>query len=315
MKTKAILKLTRPVNLAIMALTLLLVRYCIFLPVFRQNGLEGLMPDWQFLFLLIATWFIGAGGYVINDVLDVEMDKINKPGKMVIERQISDVTGKNLHFNLTAIGVVFGVAFSYFSGNIFLGILFVIIPTALFYYSYKYKYLPAIGNLVVAILSALVVIIYWIFEFYHLKDQPESFIEASRYFTVLNRLLLAYALFAFLVSLTREIAKDAQDIEGDTRFGCRTLPVVLGIPGTRILLLGLEIITMAGIGWYQSLLLYTGYSLMAYLLFIPQFLLLISVIFSFRAESKDSFSRLSFLFKLAMLTGMLTLVGTWFRNI
>ena len=75
MNIKAILKLIRPVNLAIMVLTLLLVRYCIFLPVFRQNGLEGLMPDWQFLLLLIATLFIGAGGYVINDP-DGEPDPI-----------------------------------------------------------------------------------------------------------------------------------------------------------------------------------------------------------------------------------------------
>ena len=315
MNIKAILKLIRPVNLAIMVLTLLLVRYCIFLPVFRQNGLEGLMPDWQFLLLLIATLFIGAGGYVINDVLDVEMDKINKPGKMVIGKQISDVTGKNLHFRLTAIGVAFGVIFSYFSGNIFLGILFVIIPTALFYYSYKYKYLPAVGNLVVAALSSLVVIIYWVFEFYHLKSQPELFVEASRYFVLLNRLILSFALFAFLVSFTREIAKDSQDIEGDSRFGCRTLPIVLGIPGIRIFLLSLEIITMAGIAWFQMLLFNSGYSVMAYILAIPQLLLVLSLLFTIKAGNKNSFARLSHLFKLIMLTGMLSLVTTWMRNI
>lgn len=315
MKLRAILKLIRPVNLAIMALTLLLVRYCIFLPIFRQNGLEGLMPDWQFLFLVAATLFIGAGGYVINDVLDVEIDKVNKPGKIIIQKQISDVKGKNLHFNFTAIGVVFGVAFSYFSGNIFLGILFVIIPTALFYYSYKYKYLPATGNLVVATLSALVVIIYWIFEFYHLKEQPERFVDASRYFVLLNRLVLSYALFAFLVSLTREIVKDAQDMEGDSRFGCRTLPVAMGIPGTRVLLISLEIITMAGLVWFQFLLMKTGYAMVAYLLSLTQLLLIISLVFSIKVESKKSFSRLSLLFKLIMLTGMLTLIGTWFRNI
>ena len=150
MPWKAYLKIIRPVNLLIMAGMLVLVRYAIFLPVFKQNGLEGLMPGWQFLLLVAATIFIGAGGYVINDVLDIEIDKINKPQKQVIGRQISEVTGNKLHINLTAAGVVFGVAFSYLCGNMLLGILFVIIPTALFYYSFKYKYLPVVGNLVVS---------------------------------------------------------------------------------------------------------------------------------------------------------------------
>ena len=314
MKIKAFLKIVRPVNLLIMALTLVLVRYCIFLPVFRLNGLQGLMPGWQFLLLVIATVFIAAGGYVINDVLDIEMDKINKPGKLIIGRQISDVRGKNLHFNLTAVGIVFGIAFSYLSGNVLMGILFVIIPTALFYYSFKYKYLPAIGNIVVALLSALVVIIYWIFEFYHLKGQPELFVDASRYFLLINRLLLSFAAFAFMVSLIREIIKDSQDIEGDARYGCQTLPIYLGIPVTRILLMMLALVTIGAIAWFQALLFRTGYQVMSLLLILTQALLLISVILIIIAKDKKSFSRLSLLYKWIMLTGMLSLVATWFRN-
>jgi 4-hydroxybenzoate polyprenyltransferase len=315
MDLKAIFKLIRPVNLLLMALTLILVRYCIFEPIFSQNGLEGLMPAWQFLFLIAATLFIAAGGYVINDVLDVEMDKINKPEKMIVGKRISDVTGKNLHINLTAVGVVFGLAFSWMAGNVFLGIFFVIIPTALFYYSFKYKYMPAVGNLVVALLSAMVVIIYWIFEFYHLKDQPDQFVEASRYFTLLNRFLLAYAAFALMASLMREIVKDAQDTEGDGRFGCRTLPIAIGIPSTRILVIALEIITVAGLAWFQLLLNRTGYQMVTYALVPTQVLLLAAVVMTIKANKKNDFARLSFLFKWIMLTGMLSLCATWFRNL
>ncbi len=298
-----------------MALTLCLVRYGIFLPIFRQNGLEGLMPDWQFILLILATLFIGAGGYVINDVLDIEMDKVNKPSRQIIGKKISDVRGKNLHFNLTAVGIAFGIAFSYLSGNIFLGILFVIIPTALFYYSYKYKYMPAVGNLVVASLSALVIIIYWVFEFYYLKDQPGRFIEASRYFILINRFILAYAAFAFMVSLVREIVKDAQDIEGDSRFGCKTVPIAIGIPGTKIIVTILVAITILCLAWFQTVLSGTGYIIITYMLIPTQLLLLISLFLTLSARSKESFSRLSVLFKLIMLTGLLSLAGTWFRNI
>lgn len=315
MPWKAYLKIVRPVNLLIMAGMLFLVRYAIFMPVFRQNNLEGLMPGWQFLLLVVATILIAAGGYVINDILDIEIDRINKPGRQVIGRQISEAAGNKLHVNLTAAGVVFGIAFSYLSGNIFLGILFVIIPTALFYYSFKYKYLPAAGNLVVSLLAALVVLIYWLFEFYHLKSLPEQFIDASRYFTQLNRFVLAFAFFAFMTTLIREIAKDVQDTEGDTRFGCRTLPIVLGIPATRYILVFLEIFTFGVLAWFHIILNHSGYAIFSYVLLISLLLLVVSVYHTIRARDRAAFSRLSLIMKLVMVAGMISLVATWFRNI
>jgi len=315
MNWKAYLSIVRPANLLIMAIMLLLVRYAIFVPLFRQNGLEGLMPAWQFILLVLATLFIGAGGYVINDVLDIELDKINKPQKQVIGRKISEVTGNKLHFNLTAIGIAFGLAFSYFSGNIFLGILFVIIPTALFYYSFKYKYLPVIGNLVIALLAAMVVTIYWLFEFYFLKSQPDVFIEASLSFNQINRFVLAFALFAFLTTLIREIIKDAQDIEGDARFGCRTIPIVLGTLATRYLLVILEVITIGCIGWFQFILYQTGYHLMFYTLMLTQAILFFAIIKTILASKKGEFSFLSMILKLVMISGMASLITSWFRNI
>lgn len=293
---------------------LLLVRYAIFLPVFRQNGLGGLMPDWQFLLLVLSTLFIGAGGYVINDILDIEIDQINKPARRIIGQQISEASGNKLHFNLTAAGIVSGIAFSYLAGNIFMGILFVIIPTALFYYSFKYKYLPAIGNLVVSLLAAIVVLIYWLFEFYHLKSQPELFIVASRYFPQLNRLVLAFAFFAFLTTLIREIVKDVQDTEGDARFGCLTLPIVLGLPVTRYILLFLEILTLAALAWFHLILKHSGYIIFSYILLISFLLMIVSVFKTIKADDKADFLQLSLLLKLVMVTGMVSLIATWFRN-
>jgi 4-hydroxybenzoate polyprenyltransferase len=309
------IRLFRPVNLAIMAATLFLVRYCIFLPVFRQNGLEGMMPWWQFLLLVAATLLIAAGGYVINDVLDIELDKINKPSRQIIGNGISENSGKNLHFNLTAAGVVTGLAFSYLSGNIFLGILFVIIPTSLYYYSLKYKYLPFVGNFVVALLSAFVVIIYWVFEFYFLKEHPEAFIDASRYFYQLNRLLLGFAAFAFLVSLVREMIKDLQDLEGDSKQGALTLPVVIGLRNTKLLAAGLLIATIAGLAWYQLIMAKSGYRQMAIALMLAQLLLTFTLVRTFMASTKSDFGRISAILKWAMAAGMLSMAATWLKTI
>ena len=196
-----------------------------------------------------------------------------------------------------------------------MGILFVIIPTALFYYSFKYKYLPAVGNLVVSLLAAIVVLIYWLFEFYHLKSQPELFIAASRYFSQLNRFVLAFAFFAFLTTLIREIVKDAQDTEGDARFGCRTLPIVLGLPVTRYILLFLEILALAALAWFHFILNHSGYAIFSYILLISLLLLIISVFKTIKAGDKAAFSRLSLILKLVMVTGMISLAANWFRNI
>jgi 4-hydroxybenzoate polyprenyltransferase len=111
----------------------------------------------------------------------------------------------------------------------------------------------------------------------------------------------------------REIVKDAQDIEGDARFGCRTLPIVIGIPNIRLLVMVLQMITIAGIAWFQYTMHGTGYPLMAWILLAPQLLLIGSVFMTMKARTKESFGRLSLIFKIIMLLGMLSLIGVWFR--
>ncbi|HOX78355.1 MAG TPA: geranylgeranylglycerol-phosphate geranylgeranyltransferase [Bacteroidales bacterium] len=315
MNLKAVISLVRPINLAIMAGMLLLVRYAIFEPVFAMNHLSGLMPFWQFLLLILATVLIGAGGYVINDVLDIEIDRINKPDRQIIGKKISVETGNKLHFNLTASGIVLGIAFSYLSGNIFLAILFVIIPTALFYYSFKYKYLPIAGNLVVALLAALTVIIYWLFEFYHLKKTPEVFIEAASSFAILNRFILAFASFAFLTTLTREIIKDAEDMTGDSRFGCNTLAIVLGQKKVKYLIIALEVVLILLLAWFQLNLHRSGLVLMSWSLLITQVLIVVTLFRTIKTGSNSAFRQLSLFFKIIMVTGMLSLLTVYFRNI
>jgi len=314
MPWKAFFRIIRPLNLLIMAGMLLLVRFTIFLPVFSQNGLEGLMPGWMFLLLILATVFIGAGGYVINDVLDIEMDRINKPGKQVIGKQISEAAGNKLHFNLTAAGVVIGLVFSYLSGNLVSGVIFIIIPTALFYYSYKYKYMPVIGNLVVALLAAMVILVCWIFEFYHLKTNPDLFIEASLLFPQILRFILAFAFFAFMTTFTREIAKDAQDVTGDQRFGCRTIPVVLGFHKTGYLIFILNILIIITLGWFQYYLYISGYKEMVYALVITQLLLVYAGLKAIGAKEKSSWGKISTLMKLVMIAGMLSLLTVYLRS-
>jgi 4-hydroxybenzoate polyprenyltransferase len=165
---------------------------------------------------------------------------------------------------------------------------------------------------VVALLAAMVVLIYWLFEFYYLKNQPETFVEASLVFPRINRYVFAFALFAFLTSFLREIIKDMQDINGDSRYGCRTLPVVMGLNKIRYLLVFLIAITMVGLAWFQFVLFGTDQSAMALWLLSTQVLLTVSAIMTLKSREPASFGRLSTLMKIIMLSGLTSLIMLWF---
>jgi 4-hydroxybenzoate polyprenyltransferase len=38
-----------------------------------------------------------------------------------------------------------------------------------------------------------------------------------------------YTSFAFIISLIREVIKDMEDMDGDRKYGCRTMPIVWGL--------------------------------------------------------------------------------------
>ena len=101
----------------------------------------------------------------------------------------------------------------------------------LFLYSWKLQHWPVIGNLIVAALAAVVPLI-------TLIAHPEIAFIAKDPNTPLEELIdcifiLIYALFAFLTTLTRELVKDMEDIEGDRAIGSKTLAVSAGIRFTK----------------------------------------------------------------------------------
>ena len=96
------LKLIRYKNLLMVLLTLVLTKYAII------DSLISTISDFQFILLVISILYITAGGYVINDVFDIEADKINKPSKVYIGLSISKKKALVSYFMLTIIGLIIG---------------------------------------------------------------------------------------------------------------------------------------------------------------------------------------------------------------
>ena len=270
---ESLLKLTRFGNLIIIALT----QY------FTAGFLIGMhtLNDVNLFFLSLSTVLIAAGGYIINDYYDVKIDYINKPDRVVIGKSITRRYAILFHIALSVAGIVIGFYLSWKIGGV--NVLSVFL---LWLYSNTLKRLPFVGNLTVAFLTGLAVIIV---DLFYGKD---------------NSLVLIYALFAFFMTLVREVIKDMEDLKGDNSFGCKTLPIVWGIRKTKILIYVILIVFGGVVIMLNQLYQALPFKYHLIFLFVPLFWLFIRLI---RADMKKDFTRLSMYCKVIMMLGILSM--------
>jgi len=251
---------------------------------------------------------IAAGGNIINDIFDVETDKINKPEKMLINKAIPLLTAKIIYFSLSIIGVIIGFYLAYRVGNFQLGLIFPGIAIMLFLYSKTYQKIFLLGNIITSSLSAMVILIVWLFEFFALILEPMVYSNIQNSLQFISYLFLAYALFAFIVSMVREILKDAEDIEGDRESGYNTLAIAYGKNPAKYFASLLIVLGMAFMAYAQYWLYERGFQLIVwYLGIIVQILFVYVLYYTLMAKSKKDFHSVSNAVKIIMLAGILSM--------
>jgi 4-hydroxybenzoate polyprenyltransferase len=303
-----IAQLIRLPNLAIILLTQVLLRYCILKPYLFAGTAGVISGTTDFFLLVLITLLIAAGGYVINDYFDVQVDSVNDPGKNSVGAVFSENTIVSIHWLLNGIAVVLGFYLAFRLKSWIFGLTFPVLSLLLYFYSLRYKKILLLGNVVVSALSALVILIVWYFEFLHLQLQPENFIAVLGNLKLTTNYFLSYALFAFLISMAREIIKDMEDIKGDIQNSRNTLPVVLGWMTTKIvaavLILALFVVIL-----YCCWIAFTLSQMMVllYLLATIEFPLIYLLVKLFRSGSREEFHFLSGICKIIMVAGILTM--------
>lgn len=235
------LKLIRFQNLLMIALMQCIIRYGFL----KLQKVELALADWQFALLVLATVFIAAGGYIINDIMDQETDSINRPNQVIVGKSISESMAYNLYFGFTIAGALIGFYLSnlIYRDNFF-GI-FIITSLLLYIYATSFKQIAVIGNILVSLALALSVIIVGLFDIIPATDQVNRF-----QMMLWLELLFDYAVFAFLLNFIREIIKDLEDINGDYNQGMRTLPIVLGVSRTAKVVAVITAIATVILLWY-----------------------------------------------------------------
>ena len=235
-KLIAFFKLVRWVNLLITALTMCLVYHCIM-------GLSSNMP---FTLLVISMALIQAGGYVINDIFDMEIDAVNKPLKMTVGKVFTEKQARLFYIALTIIGLGCGLAATLMAdGKNFITVFASLILLACFLYSYssRYKKKLIIGNLIVSLSVAFAVFLPWLFQLLAMLGDEAMLLENQQWMHVTLRIVLIYTAFAFVETLIREIVKDIQDVNGDGRSHCRTIPIIWGVKAAQIIVIALSFAT------------------------------------------------------------------------
>src|SRR4051812_9722118 len=101
------IKLLRPLNLLMIVVTMCLFRYCIVIASpYKFFYIRHVLSATEFLLLVLATLFVAAGGYVINDIFDADIDAVNRPEKQIVGKSISDTAAYNLYKILCGAAVI-----------------------------------------------------------------------------------------------------------------------------------------------------------------------------------------------------------------
>lgn len=302
----AFFRLIRWPNLLFIVITQLLFEVCIYERIYPDARISDPAEGLRFAALVLASVFIAAAGYIINDYFDQNIDQVNKPDKVVVNRIISRRWVIFWHMFLSLTGIFFTTFALPVSQYWYLVLANMLSIVALWFYSTTLKKKLLVGNVLISLLTAWVIGVLFLSK-YPLNISKLLAVEQqeARFF----RLMVVYASFAFVISLIREVIKDMEDIEGDRRYGCTTMPIVWGINASKVFVAVWIIVLVAalvilqiyalGFGWWQS-------ALYALLLIVAPLVMVLRLLF--RASKPEDYHRISSLVKLVMLTGILSML-------
>jgi 4-hydroxybenzoate polyprenyltransferase len=303
----AFFRLVRLPNLFFIALTQTLFQFCIYFPLYREALAEK--DIYRFILLVLASLFIAAAGYVINDYFDINIDEVNKPQKMVVDKIIHRRWAIAWHFMLSTGGIILTALAVPILQKWYLILVNIFCVALLWFYSTKFKKSLLIGNIAISVLTAWTILII----FFSKLSLDNAIAPDSHSQVKFFRFAFLYAGFAFITSLIREAIKDMEDIKGDEKYGCRTMPIVWGINATKVyiavwmivlivMLLIIQVYILQFRWWWP-----VAYTVL--FIIIPAILVFKKL---FNASSAEDYHRLSNRVKFVMLTGILSMIFFYF---
>ncbi len=166
----------------------------------------GSLPSYSAVaFGFLTASLMMAGTMILNDVYDVEVDRLNNPQRPIPSGRIKKHEAYVLALSFSAASIIFAALlgpWTALTALLALGLMA--------YYNTRGKRAGLTGNLIVSFNVAL------------------PFFFGGLAVGSLTKLLYIFSLLAFLANLGREIAKGIPDVQGDRALGVRTLAVSIG---------------------------------------------------------------------------------------
>jgi geranylgeranylglycerol-phosphate geranylgeranyltransferase len=268
----SILSMLRPINLVITFITVIISSIICGASFISLDIVLG----------ALSLTGLAASGYILNDIFDIEIDKINRPNRALPSGIISLNEAKLYYLLILVISYIF----AFFSGKPII-IFNTIIVLLLVLYSYKLKSIIIIGNIFVASVTASALILGGI---------------------LTNNIIASIipAVFAFQVNLIREIIKDIEDIEGDkanntiTFAGKYGIEKSVGLVNLLIVLLIISTVIPFALNIYKIeyfiIVMFSANIIFSYVFFLLK-----------NSTSKKHIKKASFLLKLSMIFGLIAI--------
>jgi len=289
------LRLIRWKNLLMILYILILIKYFFF----AALNIPTFLNNYQFALFVISILSTSAAGYIINDIEDIKIDKINKPKRVIIDSFLSKDKAFNIYFGFNIIGLVLGFYLSYLIDHVNFAFIYVVSSLLLYQYAVSLKKSFIIGNIIISTLAALSIFTIALYDLLPIitDENKELILQAFE-------IIIVYSLFAYIITLIREIVKDIEDIEGDRKFGVKSLAIELGNGIAKKTSSILAIFPLIAIFYYSvSFLSQQTYSIVYIMIFIELPLLYFIVKINF-AQKKEDFKKMSLLLKIIMFTGI-----------
>jgi geranylgeranylglycerol-phosphate geranylgeranyltransferase len=236
--------------------------------------------SWEIFAAAIAASLITAGGNAVNDLFDVDIDKINRPARPLPSGRLALKQAKIFYATVTTAGLVISAAI-----NMWTLLIAVTAAGLAFVYSYKLKRTMFFGNIVVAAVTGF------------------AFIFGGAAVGNLRDVYPA-AIFAFLTNLIREIIKDAEDVKGDGEIGIPTIATEYSPRVSAWISIILTIVLLFA-AWGAFAL---GFLPVQFLVVCGLTILPIGIYVTYLLIARSSFSEASFGYKLMMIFGLVALI-------
>lgn len=286
-------RVLRVPNLLIIAFVFAVFRYAFL----DKIGVGVALNEINYFLLMMSVILIAAGGNIINDIYDIRIDHVNRPGTNPIRTEIDEKTARIVFWILSVVGVALGYFISYLVQFPSLGSIHLISFFLLWMYNSDFKHRAVYGNLMVGFLSATMIILIPVFDFI-----PANKGSLDTYMG-LYLIYVAYALFAFFMSWAREMMKDLEDIKGDKKHGSRTFAVSYSLNANKNFIFIILLIVLFGLG--AVFYLFWGKALqMTYIIGFLILPLLYTIYLMFKANNKEDWAKCSLLMKAIMLVGI-----------